>query len=144
MKLYGTIKLSRSKWRIDCEPHVRLRIKRFFGKVARSQMGTIVLSDTEENCRDIVWLCERYPMAIDDEHVRERLYGRARDYDEGISLVDAMLSGARPAPDVDLAIPARNYQRVAALAVIKGLTTPSEAVLLTALNDQDEEVTLGW
>ncbi len=78
-------------WRIQCEPHVRLRLKRVFGKVSKESHDWIDLSDTLENSRDLLWFTERYPLTarrLDLERLRARAaehIARAADFRMGLS-----------------------------------------------------------
>lgn len=111
MRTYGTAVLEDDKWVIEAEPHVMLRLKRVFGSVSKKAHGKIRISDTVDNCRDLEWFCERYPLKFEQA---EHLASRAAKHRERASLVDSLLRGYTHARDFELAIPPRNYQRVAA------------------------------
>lgn len=96
---------------MKCEPHVSMRLKRVFGKLQKGSVGTQLISDTPENARDISWFTQRYPMQISDVM---RLTARAKQHREMMSLVDQITSGDYTPPEFDLAVPPRDYQRVAA------------------------------
>jgi len=104
-------------WQITCEAHVRTKLKRLFPEVNQRAGETIFLSDNEENCRDLLWFIERYPMKID---LIEHLKSRAALHIEQENAIDALLSFRRPPDDFDLHHPPRDYQKIAAsLAMIK-------------------------
>ena len=112
MKTYGRITRDESAhWNVDCEPHVRLRFKRFFWR-SNKQHGEIKIKDTDEVCRDLLWFIDRYPMemSIDD---REYLEKKACEYDERIELYNKILSGSMNPRDFKLAFPPRPYQAIA-------------------------------
>lgn len=127
----GTVTYDATKrqWRIEAAPHIAIRLKRVFGKISKRSHGTLLLSDTEENARDLEWFLERYPMDIAD---RDRLVDRAAAHRERAALVEALLSKKLPPPVFDLALPPREYQRIAA-----ALTLASGGLLLA------DEVGLG-
>jgi SNF2 family DNA or RNA helicase len=112
-KSYGTLSYSQNNkcWEIECEPHVSVRLKRVFGKLDKGSTGKHVISDTPENAQDICWFLNRYPMA---SAYGEHLYAQARRRRESLTLVDTILAGNYVPPTFDLAVPAREYQKVAA------------------------------
>lgn len=69
---YGTVHLEGNAWKIKCDPHVALRLKRVFAKISPSAHGTYALSDTDENARDLLWFLERYPMEVRDQKQLEK------------------------------------------------------------------------
>lgn len=113
MRTYGTIRYDRGKWVVDCEPHVLIRLKRVFPRVSRRSHGTTCIEDTIETSRDLAWFLERFPMEA-DAATRARLDGRASEHRERESLVAELLAGRREPRSFDLALPPRDYQRVAA------------------------------
>lgn len=113
-----TYEAKKKQWRVEAPPHIVIRLKRVFGKLSRKRHDTIFLSDTEENARDLAWFLDRFPMMVDDP---VRLQNRAAAHRERMSVVDALLGRRVAPPAFDLAIPPREYQRVAAaLALASG------------------------
>ena len=114
----GTISydVKKKQWRIEASPHIAIRLRRCFGKLSRKHHGTLFLSDTEENARDLEWFIERYPMRVDDI---ARLRARAAAHKERTALVDALLAKKVSPPTFDLAIPPREYQRIAAALALQ-------------------------
>jgi SNF2 family DNA or RNA helicase len=110
---YGTVRFDESarKWRIECQPHVALRLKRVFPKIDKAQHGAFSLTDTIDNARDLEWFLSRYPMTLADSG---RLEARSRSFAERSSVVENLLCARIPPPTFDLAIPPRDYQRKAA------------------------------
>lgn len=105
-------------WRIRCEPHVRLRLKRVFGKVSKESHDWIDLSDTLENARDLLWFTERYPLTSKPKDL-ERLRVRAAEHVERASVVARIVADGYTPPAFPLALPPRDYQRVAAELVLR-------------------------
>jgi SNF2 family DNA or RNA helicase len=103
----------RPVWRIKCEPHVLLRIKRVFGRVAKHAHGTVTLTDGDETARDLLWFLERHPMQIADAD-RKRLEKRAARHELRRKNVEEVLSDGYEPPAFSLAVTARRYQRLAA------------------------------
>lgn len=117
MRTYGTARLVRGEWHVNVEPHIAIRLKRLFRRVGK-QHGTIKLAATEEVSRDLLWFAERYPLEIDG---RDELETKARAFDQRVESFDALLSGRIAPRTFELAIPPREYQRVAAdLAIQSG------------------------
>lgn len=121
MKTFGTLSLDRKKrqWVIECEPHVSIRLKRCFAKLAKNSHGSHRISDTVENAADLEWFLDRYPVVLnvaDLQHLR----ARAAEFNERKDLVDGLLSNRVPLPPFDLAVPAREYQKTAAAMLLAG------------------------
>jgi SNF2 family DNA or RNA helicase len=113
VKTYGTLTFKKGVWHIEAEPHVALKLKRVFPKVSKRQHGTIKLTDTQEICRDLEWFLERYPLSVDVAS-RERLAGESGKHRERETLVSELLNGIRKPREFDLALPPRDYQKIAA------------------------------
>lgn len=115
MKTFGNLKLSKDRktWVLDCEPHILLRLKRFFPKVSRRAHGAIRLTNTIDTCRDLEWFCERYPFEVSRDDA-EALHGQSSKHKEQESLVNELITGIRPPSNYRLALEPRSYQRVAA------------------------------
>ena len=116
MKTYGTVTRRGPTWRIKCEPHVMIRLKRTFERVSKSDHGVVVMSDTLENARELEWFLERFPMKVEEP---EYLARRAAAYKAKIDLIARITSAGYEPPQFDLAIPARKYQRVSAELLLR-------------------------
>ena len=88
-----------------------LRLKRVFGKLNSSLVGTFWLSDTIETARDLEWFTDRYPLICDSTGYLKQ---RAGEYRERETLVASLLASPVPGPMQPLAVPARPYQDLAA------------------------------
>lgn len=111
VRTYGTLRLKKGRWELTAEPHVMIVAKRMFAQSSGRSYKTIRLSNTPEVCRDLDWFMQRYPLAIDGETA---LRAGADAHRDRQSLVDRLLAGKAPPVDVALALPPRDYQRVAA------------------------------
>jgi SNF2 family DNA or RNA helicase len=112
---FGTITRKDGFWIVKCDPHVRARMKRVFPRMPKAAADTIKISDSAENSLDLLWFVQRYPMDVKDldglkEQARQHLGLQAR-------LAD-LLAGRSPPPEMPLAVPAREYQLVAAQALV--------------------------
>lgn len=118
MKIFGTITLdsSNKRWIIECEPHVAKQLKRWFPRIDETQRGIIHLADTDANGRELLWITERFPMAVvPDDYLRARAENQLRTE----AAVQEILKLDYAPPTFDLAIPARPYQAQAAHLLLK-------------------------
>jgi SNF2 family DNA or RNA helicase len=112
VKTYGTCtynKRARS-WDFVVEPHVAIRVKRWFAKIDTWQYGVLSLAATPENCRDLEVFLMRYPLLVTP---RDLLDERANEHKERQSLVESLLDGLTPPKSYALKLPPRQYQAVA-------------------------------
>jgi SNF2 family DNA or RNA helicase len=116
MRTFGTIRMHRGAWEIEAEPHVAIRFKRIFGKVAVTARG-LRLGDTEENARDLLWFLDRYPMEVED---RKHLERRAQQHRARIDAIESLLAGKFEPTEFELALQPRKYQRLAADVLLRG------------------------
>lgn len=98
-------------WEVDCEPQVQIRFKRLFHRVVKDRSGAIQISDTPENCRELEWFMQRYPMNVDRADYLET---RAREFDQRLQLVSSILSGDYQPRKFTLAKPPWDHQVIAA------------------------------
>lgn len=98
-------------WEIACERHVRNKLKRLFPAVRQTSTAPIQLSDNPENCRDLLWFLERYPMSV-PEMATLRTNADLHIAMEG--KVSALLSATKRPDSFALALPPREYQTVGA------------------------------
>lgn len=116
---YGRITRTKGEhkyFRIECEPHVRIKLKNWFGGLVQAKGAKMLLSPTDENCRDLLWLMDRYPMEMADATRHALEEGSARQ-EERIDSVTRILEGDFQLPIVDMAVPPRPYQEQAAACV---------------------------
>ncbi len=105
----GTVALEDRQWVITCQPHVMTRFKRVFAGVRKSSHGSVRLSATPQNSRDLEWFLARYPMKVLEADVLARLSSEDKEREaETVRILAGAGSRTPPAP---LAIPARDYQQ---------------------------------
>lgn len=114
-RVYGTLCLKADRWELTAEPHVMICAKRLFAQASGRSYKTIRLSNTPEVCRDLAWFAERYPLDVRED---ELLRAGADAHIERQTLVDRLLAGKAPPAEFALALPPREYQRVAAQMVM--------------------------
>ncbi len=129
-------------WLISCEPHVTIRLKRVFGKISKHSQGIHALTDTMENARDLEWFLQRYPMKMQDGDA-ELLRFRSLAHIEQQGIIQRLMQEQAEPIDFPLAIPAREYQRLAATLTLEtgrllladdvgtGKAQPNESLVLT-------------
>ncbi len=122
---FGHVTFDQGVWRIECAAHVRTKLKRLFPEVNQRAGDTIRLSDNDEHRRDLLWVLERYPMAMDDQDLTRLRDGAARHVDEQ-DQVARLLEGRHPPADFTLALPPRDYQVVAAHNARRQNTEPPD------------------
>jgi len=114
-KVYGTCTYYKALkcWEIEAEPHVVIRLKRWFPKIEAANYGKLHrLKSTPENCRDLEAFLFRYPMDVrPSEHF---LKERADEHRERMSLVETLLRGEGDHRNFSLKLPPRDYQSLAA------------------------------
>lgn len=115
MRTFGQVTLNKEtrNWVIDCEAQVMVRLKRVFERIAKTAKGHAVLADTPENGRELAWFLERYPMTMDDGDARA-LLARDKQHRALGEQIARILAGGYTPREFDLAMPPREYQRVAA------------------------------
>jgi hypothetical protein len=104
------------KWEIRCDPHVRIRLKRVFGRVDKGQFDVVTLTDSPETCRELMWFCERYPLEIEQiSYMRKEAKRHKADEQQLFNIVHGHVAPA----EFDLALPLRPYQRIATDLALK-------------------------
>lgn len=110
---FGSMSLAESRWTITCEPHVRNRLRRVFPQVSQCAGEQIHISNTPENARDLLWFTQRYPLAIEKKALKQ-LKQFAHEHEDTETAVQTLLNAIKPPEDFELAVPARDYQKIAA------------------------------
>jgi superfamily II DNA or RNA helicase len=96
---------------IRAEPYVVMRLKRLFSRVDKGEHGEVVLADTPEVCRELLWFTERYPMDV--KPLAQMMRGAEKQVERERIIADVQ-SGSYKPPKFELALPPREYQRTAA------------------------------
>jgi SNF2 family DNA or RNA helicase len=115
MRTFGHIRLLKSRrvWEVEAEPHVVIRLKRVFPQLDVGEFGKIHLSDTPEHGRELLWFIDRYPVEMAPAH-RAHLELQSRTFIERHERLNAIVDGKYTARPFDLALPLRDYQKLAA------------------------------
>lgn len=122
-RTYGTLTMHGNVVEIDCEAHVRMLIKRVAAGLRQPQ-GELVLRGTltDSLAKDLLWIQSRYPLE-QRTAVQLDVAAAGRRYDVRRDRAARIIATSRSTNVPPLALPARDYQTVAAeLAyVTKGL-----------------------
>lgn len=111
MRTYGKVEYDSAKksWSLRVEPHISIKMKRLFRKFDSRIVGVLALTDTPENCRDLLWFMERYPLVISATDLRRMKRG-AKAYDEKILTLEKILAGEYKSERFEMETPLREYQ----------------------------------
>ena len=124
MKAFGTIEAdvrggTRKAWVVNANPHVEARLRRLFqGAGAMSATKAFRLSNTPENCRELLLVLERYPMEMTAEDLAY-LTETAAEHVAAIERFTAIADGHYHPRQFDLALPLRPYQALGSEAVLQ-------------------------
>lgn len=112
VKTFGTLALVKGKWHLTAEPHVMVRAKRVFARSVQ-HLSTLIVKDTAEVCRDLDWLMLRFPLVL-SKGTRARIRARVREHVRHGERVHEILLAEGSSREFELALPLRDYQKVAA------------------------------
>jgi len=114
IRTYGKIYLSEDKkhWLINnAEPHICIKLKAIFTKIAKGQTQPFKFINNDENCRELLWFTERYPLQVSDIDLNLLKKGKNKHISTVNDLEAILLPDYKPQV-VKLNDPyeARNYQ----------------------------------
>lgn len=114
VRTYGKIYLSEDKkhWIINnAEPHVCIKLKAIFVKISKGQTQPFKFINNDENCRELLWFIDRYPLTITYEHLSLLKKGK-KSHISTINDLEAILLPNYKPQKVKLKKPykARHYQ----------------------------------
>jgi hypothetical protein len=117
-RIYGKIWLQGGQWHLKGEPHFTLRVKRYFPRIWAGQQETVTLKDTDEMRRELQWLLMRFDVQVSEKDRAALDEGAARHIDR-IVRIDRLLGKKHVSRAYKMAIPARDYQKVAGEMVLE-------------------------
>jgi len=112
MRTYGSIAMDGGFWLVEAEPHVLIRLKRIFAR-ALATARTIKMRHAPDVAHDLLWVLERYPMKMSPDDA-SFMYAQSKSHVERSERFVRVLSGEAAARTFEMAIPPRDYQRIAA------------------------------
>lgn len=110
MKKVGTVELRKGRWLVNAQPHVMIRAKRLFS-ASLGRVGEVVITATEENCTDLLWFMDRFPLKIKKADLAFAR-AQAEKHAARIEATERLLSKSSAGVAHELAIPLRDYQVV--------------------------------
>jgi SNF2 family DNA or RNA helicase len=96
VKTFGRLYLDNKGWHIDgAEPHVCIKLKSIFTSIPKHYRN-FIFSDTPENCHDLAWFIERYPLAISPDDLNKLHSQRQNHIDKLNELEQILLPDYKP------------------------------------------------
>lgn len=115
---YGKVFLKDGLWILSSQPHILARFKRVFPKCKRDDHGTITIHDNDDVRLDLEWFLSRYSLEVTPDDQKAILKG-AKRHTEMILTLEKIIDPDYKPLDVRMALPARDYQKVAAAITLK-------------------------
>lgn len=115
VRTVGSVALEGDDFKVSARPHVRMMMKRLFGR-SRGLHGDLAFRISDESCRDLHWFTRRYPLEFSSE-ARKRMLRGKREYEKRTEAAARILAGQYEASDKfeEMALPPRPYQEKAAM-----------------------------
>lgn len=114
VRTYGKIHLSKDgkEWQINnAEPHVCIKLKAIFTKIPRGGSQPFKFINNDENCFDLLWFIERYPLSISDEDLSHLKKGKKLHINKINELESILLPNYKPTKAIlKKPFKARKYQ----------------------------------
>lgn len=108
----GTIRIADGRFEIECAPHIAIKLRRVFGGVQRLRAGVFQMTASPSTAHELAWFRERYPLElVDCDRAFRKLVKTEERRLESIGELDDATYVPRA---FELALPPREYQRVAA------------------------------
>ncbi len=92
IKTYGDLNfdIQKNTWNIvNAQPHVCIKLKSIFNKLSKTA-STFSFPNSPENCHDLLWFIDRYPLSVSQSDLQFLQGGRA-DYISNINDLEAIL-----------------------------------------------------
>lgn len=104
-RTFGTLELNTrgTGWVINSlEPHVAIRLKQLFPKIAKTQTKDFKFPNDPINCTDLYWFIGRYPLEITDRDRKKLTVGRKKYESNQAEMEQIFLPDYVPSPLVGL------------------------------------------
>jgi SNF2 family DNA or RNA helicase len=89
-RTYGRLYLKEGRWVIsEAQPHICIKLKAIFNKLPKYQKE-FYFPDTPENCNDLDWFMQRYPLAISDSD-NEKLKSQKENHIQTLNELETIL-----------------------------------------------------
>jgi hypothetical protein len=99
IRTYGAIRLDKKevRWEItQAEPHVCIKLKAIFARLKRTSTMPFHFDRTPENCNDLLWFLDRYPMVISKADHKALLAGRTTYEQTQVALERILMPDCAP------------------------------------------------
>lgn len=114
VRTYGKLYLSKDgkEWHINnAEPHVCIKLKAIFTKIPKGGSQPFKFINNDENCHDLLWFIERYPLSISDEDLSHLKKGKKLHINKINELESILLPNYKPTKAIlKKPFKARKYQ----------------------------------
>lgn len=118
VKTYGAIHFDgeKNRWIIDkAQPHVCIKLKSIFSRIPKASSTPFYFENSPENCSDIIWFMDRYPMDISPLDVCSLNVGKEKHLRTASMIEGILMPDYKPsAASLNEGEVARNYQLVGA------------------------------
>lgn len=114
----GRITIRENMLVIEAPPHVSIRLRRVFGGAQRYKAGVFELAATPEHAYDLEWFRERHPLDVEPE-AEPRFRQLIATQEKKLAAIAAIDAADYVPREFELALPPREYQRVAADLALK-------------------------
>lgn len=99
--------------RITAPPQVAQRLVRIFNGARRDKDGAVIVTASDVNCHELEWAGQRWPLVPEGAAVDLVATGAERFRARQVAVEETRSEGYTP-PTFDMALPPREYQRIAA------------------------------
>lgn len=101
-----------ASWIVEGEPHMRLRLKRLFGRMNEQELSTLRITDSPETCLELLWFMERFPLEISAANLKRLKKGKSQHLERHRTMTQMLGKAYVPQELRDTALPLRHYQKV--------------------------------
>lgn len=129
-RTYGHVRAGGGLVEVKADPHIMVKLKRWFPRASDTEQGRIVMDCTPEVASELRFLLERWPMTMDDR-VAAQLDRAAQAYEESQQALLAILEGGRPLGGDDWLEPAYPPKFLPVLSNPVWQAVPADVVLAT-------------
>ncbi len=110
---YGVCMLKGSKWIIAADANAMIMLKRVFQRIDKAELGQCSITRTAESDKLLQWFMDLFPLELSPRDAAE-LHRGAEEHRAQSKLVRRILAHDYEPRAFTLAVPPRDYQRVAA------------------------------
>lgn len=113
MRTYGQLEIvsaEKDLWVLsEIEPHVAIRLKAIFGRIAKGRTGTFTFPATDELSNDLQWFESRYALRM-TERDRDRLKRKAKEHRKLHESMNLLMDPSHDPPTFKINGDLRDYQ----------------------------------